>query len=393
MNMRRDQIEDLRDEYEIADQIEEEYSRGERRHKRRVIGIVIVIAVLLAIVFLVLMLQTYDSVQVLESKSLSDAGSNGYTSFAGQILKYNRDGVSLMNTDGEDQWNQAAQMQQPVAAVSEKYAVVADVTGTNLYLFDEDGLASQMQTGKPIERVTVGNDGTIAVIQENGSTPVVSCYDKEGALVLKHQASLSESGYPISAAVSDDGSVLALSYLKAGSKGVSGRIAFYSIKTKEQDNTLYSEELENEAAGEVFYMDNKAVVIGEKQCFIYDGIKPSKKKKTIELAGEIEKVFHSQRYFGFVLRSSGGERALTVYSRAGGEKLNKTITGVYERAVFNDKQVILYTGQECCIYTLRGINKFDGQMRDGMMYIVPLRGINRYAVVTNEGIDKVYLTK
>ena len=390
---RRERIEDLRDEYEIVDRIEEEYTSRQRRRRRHIAGIIGVIALLLTGVLLMLILQTYDAVQVLDSHALSDAGSNGYTAFAGGILKYNRDGVSLMDAEGEDKWNQATQLQQPVIATSQQYAASADVTGTAVYIFDEKGLVKQLQTGKPIERVFVGNDGTAALIQENGSTPVVSCYDRKGALLLKHQASLSESGYPISAALSDDGKVLVLSYLKASGKGVSGKIAFFDIKEHKQDNTIYTEDLDGEAAGEVFFMDNMAVAVCETQCLIYEGADSPKKKKTIELEGEIEKVFHDQRYFGFVLRLPNGERSLTVYSRTGAKKLDKTITGVYERAVLSDNQVILFGGQECCIYTLRGIHRFDGQMLDGMLYVMPVRGLNRYAVVTNEGIEKVYLTR
>ena len=298
----------------------------------------------------------------------------------------------LMGTDGEDKWNQATQFQQPAAVTSDTYAVVADIKGTDMYLFDEKGLVKQLTTTKPIEKVTVGHDGTVAVIQENGSTPVVSCYNKDGKILLKHQASLSESGYPISAAVSEDGDVLALSYLRAGSTGASGRISFFAIKTQEKDNTLFSEDLKSQIAGEVFFIDKTAVVVGEKECFLYQGFE-SPKKKTIDIDGEIEKVFRDGRYFGFVLRMSSGEKSLRVYNRSGSEKLNKTVTGNYDKVLMLDKQVLLFSGQECCIYTLRGTHRFDGQMRDGVLFVMPVGGINRYAVITYDGIDTVYLTK
>ena len=390
---RREHIEELRDEYEIVDRIDEEYERAEKKRRNRIIRVICIIAVLLAVVLLILLLQTYDAVQVLRSQTISDAGSNGYAAFGDNILKYNRDGASLMDTDGEDKWNQAMQMQQPVAAVSDHYAVVADVTGTAVYLFDEKGLVSQVQTGKPVERAFVGDDGTIAVIQENGSTPVVSCYDREGAPLLKHQAALNESGYPISAALSEEGDTLLLSYLQAGEKGVSGKVAFYDLTTQDKDNTLFSEDVEGEACGEVFFMDDKAVAVGESQFIIYGTGKKPKQEKTVELEGEIEKVFRSESCFGFVLRLPDGERKVTVYTKSGGTKLEKTITGIYDRVTLTDKQVILYSGQECCIYTLHGIHRFDGQMPDGTLFVMPLNGINRYAVITNDGINTVYLTR
>ena len=243
------------------------------------------------------------------------------------------------------------------------------------------------------ERAAVGKDGTTALIQENGSTPVVSCYDPDGALVLKHQASLSGSGYPISAAVSDDGEVLALSYLKPGGSGASGKIAFFDIKEKKKDNLLCEEKLGRQAAGEVFFTDESAVVIAEKQCILYEVGKTPEKKKTIRIQGEIEKVFHDREYFGFTVRSESGDRKLLIYSGSGAKKLEKQIQGSYDKVVFSDKRVILYSGQECCIYTLRGIHRFDGQLRDGTLFVMPLGGINRYAVITNDGIDTVFLKR
>ena len=166
----------------------------------------------------------------------------------------------------------------------------------------------------------------------------------------------------------------------------------FAIKSQEKDNTLFTEDLKSQIAGEVFFIDKTVVVVGEKECFLYQGFE-SPKKKTIDIDGEIEKVFRDGRYFGFVLRMSNGEKSLRVYSRSGSEKLNKTVTGNYDKVLMMNKQVLLFSGQECCIYTLRGIHRFDGQMRDGVLFVMPVGGINRYAVITYDGIDTVYLTK
>ena len=126
----------------------------------------------------------------------------------------------------------------------------------------------------------------------------------------------------------------------------------------------------------MFFIDKTVVVVGEKECFLYQGFE-SPKKKTIDIDGEIEKVFRDGRYFGFVLRMSNGEKSLRNY----------------DKVLMMNKQVLLFSGQECCIYTLRGIHRFDGQMRDGVLFVMPVGGINRYAVITYDGIDTVYLTK
>lgn len=363
-----------------------------RQHKH--VGITIaIIAVLFIAVLAVMLFQTYDSVQVLDSHSLPDSAGNGYESFAGDILKYNTDGVSLMDANGEEEWNQPVQMQRPAAAVNGDYAVVADVTGTSAFIFDKKGMTGEADCAKPIEKADVSAQGTVTVIQENGATPVVACFDKEGKLLLENQTALTETGYPLSATVSDDGAVLAVSYMKVSGKGVGGQVIYYDLKTKDRDKVLFKKTFENEAAGEVFFMDDFSVVIAEKQCLVYKGLKEPKEKKKITLHGRIEKIFRDERYFGLLISGESGDHRLRVYGRNGSGKLDKPVKGSYEKMEFCDKQVMLYSGQACCIYTLRGIRRFEGQLEDSALFMTPIRGMNRYAVVTNDGIDTVRLTK
>ena len=364
--------------------------RRRKSHKRLIIG---VIALLLAAVFVIMLLQTYDTVRVAQTNDLADAAGNGYIPFAGNILKYNRDGISLMNANGEDKWNQAAQMQTPASAVSGDYAAVADVGGTDVFIFDKNGIIGHAETSRPIEKVSMSTGGVAAVIQENGSSPVVSCFSSQGSLILEHQASLSESGYPISAALSDDGDVLMVSYLKPSGDGVGGRVVCYDVKTEKKDKELFSNKIKGEIAGEVFYLDNVPVIVAESTCTIFEGVTKPEKKKTIRFSGEIEKVFHDDRYMGFVTRSSSGGHRLQIYARNGSKKLDKTVAGNYDHIVFADNQVIMYSGQNGCMFTLRGIRRFEGQFQDRVYFVMPVRGINRYAVVTNDGISTVYLTK
>lgn len=365
-----------------------------RNRQQRRIGITIaIIVVIFAAIFAIMLFQTYDSVQVLRSHALPDAAGNGYESFGGEILKYNNDGVSLMNTSGEDKWNQPVQMQRPAAAVSGDHAVIADISGTEAYIFDKKGMVGQATCAKPIEKATISAGGVVTVIQENGATPVVSCFDREGTLLLEHQSALTETGYPLSAVVSDNGEVLAVSYMQVSQRGVDGQVIYYDLKTKDRDKILFKKAFENEAAGEVFFIDDASVIVGETQCLIYQGLKEPKKKKKIVCNGQIEKVFRDDQLFGLIVNGESGGNKLKVYGHNGSEKLDKTVQGSFERADICDKQIILYSGQSCSIYTLRGIQRFGGQLQDDALYMTPLRGFNRYAVVTNDGIDTVRLTK
>ena len=156
---------------------------------------------------------------------------------------------------------------------------------------------------------------------------------------------------------------------------------------------LFTKKFDQEAVSDIWFMGHTSVVVGESRCLVYQGVRSPKQKKEIVFDGEIEKVFHDARYFGFVTREESGNRKLLVYGRNGSGKLDKSIRGSFGKVSFVDKQILLYSGQSCCIYTLGGIHRFDGQLQDNALYVMPLSGLNRYAVVTNDGISTVHLTK
>ena len=67
--------------------------------------------------------------------------------------------------------------------------------------------------------------------------------------------------------------------------------------------------------------------------------------------------------------------------------------GEYSNVKMNDKEIIMFEGNRCCIFTMTGILKFQGNLNIDAMEMFQASGINRYYVMSANELRVVYLTK
>ncbi|MEG0721455.1 MAG: DUF5711 family protein, partial [Lachnospiraceae bacterium] len=99
-----------------------------QRHKKQfwqhtIVGTVAIILVVVG-TYLMVELQTYNTVRVLSTFEEKGMSNSGYVEFANGIMKYSRDGVSLKNDKGKEMWNQPCQIKNPMVNIYEDSAVV-----------------------------------------------------------------------------------------------------------------------------------------------------------------------------------------------------------------------------------------------------------------------------
>mgnify|MGYP003378643327 FL=1 len=73
--------------------------------------------------------------------------------------------------------------------------------------------------------------------------------------------------------------------------------------------------------------------------------------------------------------------------------MNRGFTGEYSKVKMDGDEVILYEGSKCCIITATGIIKFQGDLKVDAQEISHAWGINRYYVMSANGLRVIYLTK
>lgn len=365
---------------------------------RRVLTLLILISLAVCGTYLLLDNQTYARARTAAEYPIDISDTSSYAQFADGIVRYNRDGVVFLNKKNEEQWIQPTQIQNPAICVKDNAFAVADNGGNNILVFTREGLKGEIETTLPIEKIAISDQGIVSAILRNENSPQIISYDAAGNILVEQQVTVSTTGYPVALEMSDDGNMLAVSYLYTEGTAIISKIIYYNFgETGQQrtDNIVMSEEYDDTVMAEIFFMgDDRSVVVGDDRFVIYRGKEVPEKQKEIMLDQEIQSVFHSDRYIGFILlnqEKSGYE--LRLYSRLGEQVLSREISGKYSNVKIDGNEVIMFDGSRCCIITAAGIVKFDGDLNVEALEIFQAPGINRYYMMSVDELRVIYLTK
>lgn len=368
-------------------------------HKRR--NIILAVATLLAAVvstYLLVEMQTYTKTRVLEKVENQGTDNSSYLEFASGVLRYSRDGIAYLDKKGLEQWNQAYQIKNPFVNISGKAVAVADRGGNDIYVLDEKGLKGEVHTNYPIEKIAVAENGIVSALLKNGTTPQVVCYDATGNVLAEHRASLTGTGYPIGMALSPTGTKLQITYLSVEDGVQATRVSCFDFsQTKEEEKEYEAGEdvYKNTVIPVLFFVNDKtSVLAGDQSVIIYKEVnRQMKAVQTIELGKEVKSVFHDKKYLGFILKNEGEGCELRLYDIEGKQKLSRTFTGEYANVKVSQGNVFLYDGKKCRIYSELGVEKFEGEVDKEIMEIRPLAGINKYLLMSADGMEEIRLVK
>lgn len=380
----------------------EELKMEAKRHKRSIIKKWFIIGMLTVMIvsgtYLLIKNQSYENLRIADTYVEKTSDTNRYAQFKNGIVRYSRDGIVLLNKKNEEQWIQPCQIKTPVIDVNEEVFAVADIGGNTIMVFTEKGLKGEMETTRPIEKISVSNQGIVSAILKSENSPMIVTYDATGNILVEHQIALSSMGYPMALDISRDGLTLAVSYLSTKDGVIKSKVVYYSFgeagKAK-ADNQVSMEEYGDAIIPEVFFMGGStSVAVSDSAFIIYQGKDIPQKKAEVRIDQEIKSVFHTDQYIGFILlnkRKSGYE--VRLYNKAGKQIMNKELAGEYSNVKMVQDQIIMYEGSKACIITKNGVTRFRGDLGVNALEIIPTWGINRYLVMSANELRVVDLTK
>ena len=377
---------------------QEQFEKAREKRWKKTALIAAVVVALAVGVYLLINLQTYTSARAIDTYTVSGASGSAYEQFADGVLKYSRDGISYLNQQGEEMWNQPYQMKNPVVDVNGSSAAVADKGGNAVLVFNEEGVRGETQTNLPIERVRVSEQGIVSVILTDENEARVLCYDAAGNLLVENKTSMNGTGYPLDVALSPDGETMQVLYLYTEAGAVKSRVIYYNFGESGEEKTdhlVAQMEYEDTVMASGFFMDeNISVAVGDNRLTIYRGGNVPEETENIEIKKQIKSVFHNEKYIGMVLKNEGKEGyELRLYNTRGQVAMSENFTGDYSHVKLCGSQVIMYDGKNCSIFTRGGIRKFDGEMNSNILEIFPVPGVNKYIVMNENGLEVVRLVK
>lgn len=390
------------EEFDEDDGTMEEIAERIRKHKRRFrIKVLLIISAFLFVSigsFLLIYLQTYTEVRVVDTRKSGDSDNNNYRQFADGVLKYSRDGVALLNRKGEEVWNQPYQIKSPMVEIYKESGAIADKGGNDVVVFDKKGWRGEIHTDYPIEKIAVSARGIVSMILKNENSPKIVCYDAAGNLLVELKTSFTGTGYPMDLGISEDGKLLLVTYMCVQDGVVTSKINYYNFdgeKETSKDYEVLEEIYKDMIAPTAFFLnDSVSVVAGSNKLLFYKGKETPVLAQTVTLNKQIKSVFHSNRYVGLVLKNEGkAGYELCLYNASGKKLMSQDFIGDYSNIKIDGSQVILYDGKKCSIFSRTGIHKFEGEMSHNILEIFPMAGVNKYIVMNANGMEVVRLVK
>lgn len=370
------------------------------RRKKIVFFAVLIVAAVTGIVIYVMLHKEYKGYKVVKSAETNYENTASYVQFAGNLLKYTPDGVSYINANGDTVWSAGINMLMPMAVTSGDYAVIADMSGNSVCVFNTSGQVSSLTMPYAICDVDVASQGAFAVMLESDKTNYVNLYDKNGNVVYEMQTTLDKSGYPLDMTISDDGRKLFTSYINIAGNSVQDNLAAYNFgdvgQNSNADRMVGGYMFENEVVPKVEFIDNDTVAaFGTNTISIYDMKEKPSFKTDIKFENEIRSVFYNKDYIG-VIQDNQEETSehmykVQVYDLKGNKKFDDYIDFPYSNVYAADKEIIISGGNNCLIYRKDGSVKFDGTLSGNINSIVPSGNHLEYIVVYDTVTETIKL--
>ena len=386
-------------EVEVTErEIRAELIRQGRKRQQRIAIVCIIIVIVSVMTYLLVSLQTYTKVRVSDTYPRKGASDNSYVQFLDGVIKYSKDGIAYMDQTGKEVWNQSYQIKNPMLDVNNKSVAVADKDGNDILIFQEEGLKGEVHTTMPVERISVSEQGIVSAILKNESAMKIMCYDIKGNVLVEHKTTLAGTGYPIDIALSADGNLMQVLYLYTQKGQIVSRLHYYNFGDageRKTDHQVTAENYKDTILASGFFMNAEtSAAVGDNRVVIYKGKDTPEQVANIKLDKEIKNVFHSEKYVGLILKNQGKSGyELRLYDKTGKVVLSKDFKGDYKHVKICNNQVIMYDGKNCNIYMKNGIQKFKGETDSNILEIFPVEGVNRYIIMSANGMEKVRLVK
>ena len=387
------------DEGESSKTLQEQMLASKKKTRNKRIAIGIAAALIAAAAFLVIQLQTYSTARISATYACDDSGNNSYLQFSNGVLKYSRDGIAFLDRKGEERWNQPYQIKTPIVQTYyDQSIVVADKGGNDMLVLDKDGLKGELHANLPIRKVSVAAQGIVCAVLGDDVSPKIVCYDAAGNILVELTTSLKGTGYPMDVSLSEDGKMLLVSYLYIENSKIMTKIVYYDFNGKKnnvQEYEVTSDRYEEMAAAEVFFMNRKeSAVVCDDRILFYRGESTPKLAETVLLNKKIKSVFHDQKYVGLILKNEGkAGYELCLFNTSGKKLLSEEFVGDYSNVKINQGQVIMYDGKKCRVFSKNGLEKFDGEMSETIYEMFPVVGVNKYIVMSPNGMNVVRFVK
>ena len=188
-----------------------------------------------------------------------------------------------------------------------------------------------------------------------------------------------------------------ISYLYVENGQTTSYVAFYNFGDEGQgeiDNIVAGFTYEGVVVPQVVYLEGGVSAAFRDDGFsIYEGSSVPREKTNKKIKTDIVSTFCNEKYVGLVFKSDGKDDkyTMTLYDLTGKEKFSRSFNMEYKNIRISDDMIIMNNDSQVSMYSLSGIEKFNGNMDEGVIKDIFKIGSNRYILVSENGIKTIKL--
>lgn len=381
------------------DQLRKIHKRQSRKEWVKRIFIIVILLFVFAILYILNNSRCGYYIYKEETQTENNANIK-YETFVDGYIKYGQNGIEYQKTFGVAEWNIPVTFQNPFLVKAEPYVLLGDKNGNTLMLFDKNGKVRDFTVRYPVVQASVSEQGTIQVILQGEGSNFIQLYDKEGNIVADMRSSVDETGYPLTAAISPDGTKLVVSYLSIDGMSAKTTLAFYDFSQQLKTDgvsLIGGFDYEDFLIARLHFVDNKTVVaIGDTTTYYYNIANEPEQTQEIAFEQNIQSIFIGEDYIGYVLDNSEnpdeGKYRIRLYNKSGKKKLDTDIDMDYDSIEIRGKEIIAVQNNSCTILNTSGKILFQEELEGtSIEAVLPVKGWRTYQVVFQDKIVKMKL--
>ncbi len=318
-----------------------------------------------------------------DAVSYSSDSRTAFRAYGNETLKYDRDGAVFYNRSWDQQWSDTYSMSAPISAARGDYTAIYETDGRNLRVYDKEGIVYNVQTSDPIMSVSVGENGSAAVIT-SGTSYMVTVYSPSGNMLFQRLEA--DTGvYPLCCDISPDGEIIAISYMDTTGVVIKTKLGFFYVNADKgadyTDSMFAAASKEDEIVFKLYFTSkNSLTAIGDRHIMTFSsiGVEESSVDVTNEIMGVGICGSKIAVIYGDELSDKDGTEPGTVMfvSSRGGISEGCSIGTEPQYAVVSDGGIVL--GDGSAYYGISSGGKLEWTLSAaGSIDIYPTSGINR----------------
>ncbi len=339
----------------------------------------------------------YTGYDVVASVENEKSDGSQYLAYKEGYIRYNRDGVEAVNSEGSKLWNVSYNMTDPIAAVCEDCVIVGDYNGTTAYITDGTGSVFPITLPYKIMEVEVAKQGVAAVRMNDGTDDYIQIIDSTGEVLVVMQTKELKDGFPIDMALSNDGTKLVTSYVQVTNDAPVCWVTFYNFTQtgKSYDENIVGSFSYSSLISKTSFLDNDTVCIFLKNGFeLYKMREIPESLKALTYDKDILRVDANDEHIAVVLdyNTNGYQTQTLVYDLTGTLIFQKETAETYEAVCLAGDDLLLYGRLTCVIWRLNGEKKINTGFNNAVYTILPADKSDRYILFRETSIDTIVLT-